>query len=668
MTKFFDNKKKAKRLLYVCLQIFALLATVTLTFAAPATHSAVLSLTILHTSDEHSSILPAPLGDYIASAPCPAIGGFARLATLANQIRRQKAETPLLILSSGDFSGGTPFAWLSLSGLAPELELMHRIGYNAVSLGNHEFDYGSEAFANYCLRHQRRFDSPQILASNIVVPEQHPFNQVNYQTSSVIKLRNSLKIGIFAILGKSAHRLSPSAKPLDFSDQLQAARRETANLQAAGAEVIIALTHAGLHEDIALAKSVEGIHLILGGHDHLAFEQPQIIKNTLIMHSGSYLQTAGQLDLEFDRRSRRLHLLNQRTGAPILHHLTDRIAEDPEIAAMAVGCLETLNTMVASLTEGQITSMLTPAAFSDRPLQKHAPLTETATGNFIADAIRLETAKVTGQRVDFAIHANGIIRGDIHPSTIPGRAGQISTFDLITSCSLGSSQDGTPGYSIVSFYLTGSEILRMLEVATLLPLLWNDIYFLQVSGLRYHYDPARAIWLWLPIVNKPVPAYRSVILAERFTGEGRQNDQDFSEITGGEQRLYHVATTHYMASYLPIVGKKLPRLNLVLKNRDGQPTALDDLIVCENTRELKLWEVAFRYARSFATNQEGLSVIPDQYQKTGGRIIAVNAPSLWLWPAIISSMSIAAGVAITFFRRRRQKNPHESSEIKPGSV
>ena len=629
-------------------------------FLASPACSETLQFTVLHTSDEHSNIMPVPLGNYLPGEPCPAVGGFARLATLVKQIRHQKAATPVILLSSGDFSGGTPFAWLALNKRAPELELMSRTGYNTLTLGNHEFDYGPEIFAEYCLLHQQNFTSPQILAANLVVPENHLFNQVKFQPSQLIELPNGLKIGIFALMGKSAHRLSPAAAPLDFSDQLQAARREITNLQSAGAEVIIALTHAGILEDISLAEKTEGIHLILGGHDHLRFERPKEAGNTLIMHSGSYLQTVGQLDLEFDRHTRKLHLRNPQTGSPVLHALNDKIAEDPEIAAITSAYLAELNSLIASLTSGQISDMTAPAAYADFAMQKHKPLCETTVGNFVADAIRLETEKITGQRVDFAIHANGIIRGDILPSSLPGKSGQISTFDLITTCSLGSGADGAPGYAIVSFYLTGAEILRMLEVATLLPLIWNDIYFLQFSGLRYQYDPNRAFWMKIPVLNKPLPAYRSIMLAERYSGEGLQNGPNFLEITP-DQQLYHVATTHYMASYLPMVGKRLPRLNLVLKDRNGQPVTLDETIINLNNREFKLWEAAFRHARSFADREEELAVIPDYYRQTGGRIRVVNGPSLWLWPSLIAGTLILLLTAVLFFRRYRQKNCRNAS-------
>ncbi|MDD3148312.1 MAG: bifunctional UDP-sugar hydrolase/5'-nucleotidase [Candidatus Riflebacteria bacterium] len=615
-----------------------------------------LNFTILHTSDEHSSLMPAPLGDYLPGQPCPALGGFARLATLVSRIKEAKASEPVLLLSSGDFSGGTPFAWLTLKGHATELELMHKTGYDATTPGNHEFDYGPNGLADYLARHRKLFPKPAILSSNIVIPEGHPLAKSDLKRHLVINLDNGLKIGIFAILGKGAHRLAPTAAPLGFSDQHTAAHHEIAALKAAGADVIVALTHAGYYEDLELATKVAGIHLILGGHDHISLNPPATAGKSIIMHSGSYLRSLGQLDLAFDRDSGKIRLRNQQTQNPFLHAIDETIAENPEIAGNIEQYFSELEQLTASFTAGTISNLRQPVARANFALTKHQQLCETNVGNFLTDAIRFETGKITGRPVDFAIHANGIIRGDILPSTLAEKAGEISFFDLITTCGLGSGADNEPGYPLVSFYLTGTEILNMLEVATLLPILWNDVYFLQFSGLRYRYDPDRAVWFWLPFINKPLPAYKSVLRAERFTGKGvQQGDEDeFVQIIQGDSTLYHVATTHYMASYLPMVGKKLPKLNLVLKDRHGKPVDLDQTILRISGREFKLWEAAVRYAGSFEKDSRGLPLIPDLYQHYGKRIIPAKGQSLWAWPGIIA-VSLVFAALILFWRHRKAR-------------
>lgn len=259
----------------------------------------------------------------------------------------------------------------------------------------------------------------------------------------------------------------------------------------------------------------------------------------------------------------------------------------------------------------------------------------------------------TGRKVDFAFHANGIIRGNITPSTLAENEGNISMFDLCMISGLGSGPDNNPGYPLVSFYLTEAELMNMLEISTLLPLLWGDVFFLQVSGLSYEYDPARAVWFNIPFINKPLPAYRSIINAWKHPGDGIQKSYQLVSLDASSSKLYHVATTHYLATYLPMVGKRLPRLNIVLKNSQGEPVELEQTIIKTNGRELKLWEATARYAASFATSTHVIATIPDYYRQTQNRIVVVKGPSLWFYPCILLFIAITiAGISL-FLKRRK---------------
>lgn len=613
-----------------------------------------LRFTILHTSDEHSSLMPAPLADYVPGQACPAMGGFARLATLVERIRQQKNESaePLLLLSSGDFIGGTPFSWLIQKGLAPELELMRRLGYLATTFGNHEFDYGPEKFVEYFKRGNPDPGAVALLSANIVIPENHVFKQLPIKEHLLLTLANGLKIGVFGLLGKGAHRLAPAAKPLDFADQQTSANRAVAALKLAGADVVVALTHAGINEDRELAWAVSGIDIILGGHDHIRTDPPEQVNNTLIMHSGYFLRSAGQLDLSFSRTTGKLRLRNNETSSPFIHELDSNVTEDPQIIKIVDEYRLQLNCFIASFTSMDFSDTGQIIARSDFALVKQQPVSETTVGNFITDAIRFEASRVTGDKVHFAFHANGIIRGNIIPGTLDATRGNITFFDLATLSGLGSGKDGEPGYPLVSFYLNGAEVLNMLEIATLLPLLWGDVYFLQVSGLRYSYDPQRAFWFKVPIINKPLPAYRSILHAEKYPGDDLQIEHNYEVLTAADTKLYHIATTHYLASYLPMVGKKLPRLNLVLKNKQGQPVELDDCLIRLNNREFKLWEATARYARSFASDSRQIAVIPEYYRQTGGRIMVAAGTSLWVGPAIALMALLMLVFAFRRFRRR----------------
>jgi UDP-sugar diphosphatase len=381
------------------------------------------------------------------------------------------------------------------------------------------------------------------------------------------------------------------------------------------------------------------------------------------MHSGAYLQSAGRLELSYDRSSDRISLRNHSEKIPYTYRLDKNFAQEAATAGMVKTSVESLNQTIAKFSGNSFNDIACTVAVSDFSLDRYQAGSETSIGNFITDAMRIEVEKITGRRVDIAMHANGIIRGGLHPATSANVRGNLSLYDLITVSSLGSGKDGQPGYGLVSFFLTEKEVINLLEISTLLPILWNDIYFLQFSGLRYQVDPQRAYWLWLPIIDKPLPAYRSILAAELYTGPGIQNQESFRQIDPEGTGLCHVVTTHYMASYLPMVGEKLPRLNIILKNAEGKPVDLDQTIIKIDNREFKLWEATLRYVAGFSTdNAEGQpGLLPEYYRSTGSRIIKVKGQSLWLWPGL--GLVCLLIIVALFLLLRLRKSKEQSSPL-----
>ena len=233
--------------------------------------------TILHTNDEHAALIPhSPTTDFRPEVSDPAMGGFARLATAVQEIRAERAAVgePVLLLNSGDFIGGSPYSWLVPKGFAPELTIMQKIGYDAVIIGNHEFDYGTEVLARYLQTagYPDAHDLTVVLAGNAVVPKDHIIaKQQLFQRTQIIELENGLKVGLFGLMGKAAQDVAYDYEPLEFSDQVETARDLTAQLIAKGADVIVAMTHAGVEEDRALARAVSNLHVIVGGIVTLRF-------------------------------------------------------------------------------------------------------------------------------------------------------------------------------------------------------------------------------------------------------------------------------------------------------------------------------------------------------------------------------------------------------------
>ncbi|MFN3554814.1 MAG: bifunctional metallophosphatase/5'-nucleotidase [Bacteroidales bacterium] len=601
--------------------------------------------TLLHTSDEHSVLSPLPAADYHPWESNPSLGGFARLAGMVNQIRAQKGEEPVLLLSSGDFIGGSPYAWLILEGYSPEIELMKEIGYDAVTIGNHEFDYGPDVLADYF----KRLGYPQshsrlpLLIANLEIPEGHALEQVEFLPRKIIELSNGLRVGVFGLLGEDAYSVAPMADPVKVSDPVAMAQKQADLLKEEGANIVVLLSHSGLREDRLIARTVSNIDVLLGGHDHYQTLEPEIINNTIMLHSSYYLRNLGMLELEYDPGSQTLSLVNEVNGNPYQIPLNAEVAEDQEVLQRVGYFTHRLNDFLVNFTDSLFTNAYAHILYSSFPLKKHADLQETTVGNFVVDAMRLEAQKVTGRRVDIAIQANGVIRGDIIPGTMPWSQNRVSFMDLVTISGLGSGPDMRPGYPMVSIYLTAQEVYNILEIAGLLSRLMGDMYFLQFSGLKYTYDPGKITWLTIPFAGIPVPAYRSVQEVHLFTGEGIQREGEYEKLRKDDPRLFHLVADHYLTSFLPMIGEILPKLKLVLKDKDGQPLELDQTIIYHNGQEFKVWEAVARYAMSFEANEHGLPVMPAVYQQTQGRIVEEKG-----MPLYVLSYMVLAGVLVGF--------------------
>jgi 5'-nucleotidase len=228
-------------------------------------------LTILHTNDWHSRIDPFPDND----PKYPGQGGAARRAALISKIRQE--EEHVLLLDAGDVFQGTPY--FNYYGGEPEFKLMSMMGYDAGTLGNHDFDNGIEGFV-----------SKMPFAK-------FPFINCNYDFTdtllngkikkSIIVKKNGIKIGILGV-GIDLAGLVPDKnwKGLRYTDPIEAAHRESAKLKLEKrCDFVICLSHIGFKyetskvSDHMLASGTEFIDLIIGGHTHTFLEKPVIVMN-----------------------------------------------------------------------------------------------------------------------------------------------------------------------------------------------------------------------------------------------------------------------------------------------------------------------------------------------------------------------------------------------------
>lgn len=247
------------------------------------------SFTLLHTNDTHAHILPEP-APWLEGTP--AIGGFIGLDA---EVRHQRAQgSPVLLLDAGDIETGTPLSELEVDGVrgAGMLRLMEAVGYDAWTIGNHEFDAGADALAELILA-----SKIPVLAANLEAPGGGPaFEGVSPYT---VLGAGELRVGVIGVTSEGLDHLAPlsvreRAQATDVGDAVRA------QIEVLGDQVdlIVVLSHIGVDEDRALAAEVPEIDVIVGGHSHTALLQPERIGQTWVVQAGSYTRSLGVLHLD----------------------------------------------------------------------------------------------------------------------------------------------------------------------------------------------------------------------------------------------------------------------------------------------------------------------------------------------------------------------------------
>lgn len=256
-------------------------------------------LVILHTNDTHSNIDPFPVNH----PKFPNMGGVSRRASLIQSIRDQ--EENVLLLDAGDIFQGTPY-FNKFKGVL-EMKAMAAMNYDIVTLGNHDFDIGMDAYKS-ALSHA----SFQVVNANYELSST-PLSEV-VKPYTIIK-KAGFKIGIFG-LGVNLQGLVPveSWKGLTYQDPIQAAQKQADTLRKQGCDVVICLSHLGFEyktnqvSDKVLAASTSGIDVIIGGHTHTFLEEIQEFKNkegkaVFVNQVGYGGLKLGRIDIELEMDS-----------------------------------------------------------------------------------------------------------------------------------------------------------------------------------------------------------------------------------------------------------------------------------------------------------------------------------------------------------------------------
>lgn len=248
------------------LTILTIVLTATITAAAKGRQ-----LLILHTNDTHSCVIP--LNPNLADTMLAGRGGFLRRAAMTDQMRKEDKE--LLLLDSGDFSQGSPYYTMFKGDV--ETELMNIMGYDAATIGNHEFDFGLDNMA----RLFKKVNFPIVCANydftgTVVEGLVKPY---------VVIKRKGVKIGIFGLSPKleglvmastcaGVKYLDPIKTANDIADKLKNKEK---------CDIVICLSHLGWDEaglnDMEMMAKTRNIDLVLGGHSHSYFQQLNYVRN-----------------------------------------------------------------------------------------------------------------------------------------------------------------------------------------------------------------------------------------------------------------------------------------------------------------------------------------------------------------------------------------------------
>ncbi|MBV2360086.1 5'-nucleotidase/apyrase family protein [Thalassococcus sp. CAU 1522] len=421
--------------------------------------SADYTLTILHTNDFHARFEPINRFDSGCSAEDDAegkcFGGSARLMTAIGEARARSNNS--ILVDGGDQFQGTLFYTYYKGKLAAEM--MNQMGYDGMTVGNHEFDDGPEVLRGFV----DAVEFP-ILMSNADISGE-PLLAGAIQKSVVIE-RGGEKIGMIGLTPEDTDELASPGPNVTFTDPVAAVQGEVDRLTAEGVNKIIVLSHSGYNTDLRIAEQTTGVDVIVGGHSNTllgdmegaAGAYPTMVGDTAIVQAYAYGKFLGELNVTFDDAG----VITEAVGAPII--MDAAVAEDEatkaRIAEAAVPLEEIRNRVVAEAAE---------AIEGDRSVCRAM---ECPMGSLIADAM---LDRVKDQGIQIAIQNGGGIRASID-------AGPITMGEVLTVLPFQN--------TLSTFQVTGATIVAALENGV------SQIEegagrFPQVAGLSYAFDATK---------------------------------------------------------------------------------------------------------------------------------------------------------------------------------
>ena len=417
------------------------------------------TLTIVHVNDTHSNLAPSGM-----------IGGIARAATVIGEARM--TDPNVLVLHAGDLFIGDLF-FNVFFGVA-ELQMMHALGFDAMTVGNHEFDL-TPAVLQQSLDSSFTHGGFPLLSANLILEDPAVQSLKHYIQPYTIIQKGEIKVGIFGMTTPETNMFSlPAPAVVDTSImQIAAAMIDTLNTQ--NCDVIICLSHLGFALDQLVAANIPGIDVIVGGHDHYVFDAPVEVPHpgggiTWLVQAEGFYKRVGKLQITVTAGN--ISLLGYQSIP--LDYLVPQEATTEQM----------VNTLIAEIEQiyGPVFSQSVESANGDfkeiaDSLLYHG-YKDTPIGNLVCDAFRAYTG------TDIAIEPGG-------STAQPLKSGNIYGFDIFRVVGYGFNTDNGLGFRLVTFDISGGALWAGLEFG-LSQIEVSDEFLIQVSGMNYVYNPDNA--------------------------------------------------------------------------------------------------------------------------------------------------------------------------------
>jgi len=370
-----------------------------------------IEITIVHSNDLHAHVQPFAIRGV-------KYGGYARQATLIRQIRAK--EKNVLLLNAGDVFQGTLY-FNVYEGLA-DLAYMNEIGYQAMAVGNHEFDRGPATLAKFV-----GLATFPVLSANLDFSAE-PSLKDKVAPSTVLTVGDE-KVGIVGATTPDVTNISSPGPTITLKDLKASVQAEVDKLTGQGINKIILLTHIGYDVDQQLAGELHDVDMIVGGHSHTPLGTPDLPgwrkadgpypthvkdsqgKDVLIVQSYEWSKVLGRITVTFDGGG---HISRVRDAGPIV--VDEKVPEDPDVKSLVTA----FEKPIADLQNQAVGQ-------ADVAIPKEAtPTGESLMANVIADAM-LEATKKAGSVAAFV--NSGGVRGSMEPGKITyGEAISIEPF------------------------------------------------------------------------------------------------------------------------------------------------------------------------------------------------------------------------------------------------